>query len=116
MWHEELLGRMSGSQICGTAEAGKDFSHPRMVPIAKRYAEDMPASGPRPASEHAVPLVEIRYGIAFVRKSGKSRVRLKPGGGPLPHVAEHILTTRGAAAGRVLIYCGGVPAVGVVVA
>src|SRR2546427_243190 len=107
MRHKEWLGQRSGSQVFGAAEAGKDFSHPGLVPVAKRRAEDVPACGPRSPSEYAVLPVEVRDGVSFVRKSRKSRVRLKPRGGPLPYVAEHVFTTIRTMAGRPLTHAAG---------
>src|SRR5262249_59208722 len=98
------------------AKPGKVSPPQGLIQVTDGGAKDRPARRPCPASEHAVLPVKVRHGVPFVRKGSKSSVRLKPGGGPLPHVAEHIFAAVRAAAGRVLTHTGGAPAGRVAVA
>src|SRR5215813_9633111 len=107
MRHKGSLGQESGSLVFGAAEPGKDFSHPGVVPVAKRCAEDVSACGPRSPPEYTVLPVEVRDGVSCIRKGRKSRVRLKPRGSPFPYVAEHTFTTIKTAADRPLTHAAG---------
>src|SRR5882757_7918700 len=77
--------------VPGQPDTGEDLPADGVIPVAEAGPHDVRPDRPGPSPQHAVVAVEERLRVLLIDHRGETGPRPQRRGGPLPHVAEHLL-------------------------